>query len=165
MAENPDIKAMENEICQLQQEISRLHLLLEQAGISYEQLPVQEEVQDTVLPVPITEAYAKLLYSVFRGIAVYTLAAEQYPEEQQKVVAELIHMLRDQTIWVEALPTLHEHFAILDHLTSWYGSANLMSRTKEEDNMIRIVDSEVCETLLEGVKRSGDWTFMQFSTL
>lgn len=67
MAEHPDIKAMENEICRLQQEISRLHLLLDQAGISYEQPPVHEETQDTVLPVPITEAHAKLLYSVFRG--------------------------------------------------------------------------------------------------
>lgn len=57
MAEHPDIKAMENEICRLQQEISRLHLLLDQAGISYEQPPVHEETQDTVLPVPITEAH------------------------------------------------------------------------------------------------------------
>ena len=67
MVEHPDIKAMENEICQLQQEISRLHLLLDQAGISYEQPPVHEENQDTVLPVTITDAHAKLLYSVFRG--------------------------------------------------------------------------------------------------
>ena len=58
MAEHPDIKAMENEICRLQQEISRLHLLLDQAGISYEQPPVQEETQDRVLSVPITEAHA-----------------------------------------------------------------------------------------------------------
>ncbi|MBR1607904.1 MAG: hypothetical protein IJ664_09330, partial [Clostridia bacterium] len=57
MAEHPDIKAMENEICRLQQEISRLHLLLDQAGISYEQPPAQEGTQDTVLPVLITEAH------------------------------------------------------------------------------------------------------------
>ena len=67
MVEHPDIKAMENEICRLQQEISRLHLLLDPAGISYKQPPVQEESEDTVLPISITEAHAKLLYSVFRG--------------------------------------------------------------------------------------------------
>ena len=67
MPDYSDRAALENEICRLQQEISRLHLLLDQAGISYEQPPVQEETQDTVLPVPITEAHAKLLYSVFRG--------------------------------------------------------------------------------------------------
>ncbi|MBQ9252073.1 MAG: hypothetical protein IJ188_05510 [Clostridia bacterium] len=56
MAEYPDIKAMENEICRLQQEISRLHLLLDQAGISYEQPSVQEETQDTVLPILLTSS-------------------------------------------------------------------------------------------------------------
>ena len=57
MAEHPDIKAMENEICRLQQEISRLHLLSDQAGIGYELPPAPEETQDTVLPKPITEAH------------------------------------------------------------------------------------------------------------
>ena len=42
---------------------------------------------------------------------------------------------------------MHEHFAILDHQTVWYGSANLMSQSEEEDNMIHIVDSEVCGEL------------------
>ncbi len=55
--------------------------------------------------------------------------------------------MRDQNIWVKALPALHEHFAILDHQTVWYGSANLMSQSEEEDNMIHIVDSEVCGEL------------------
>ena len=91
------------------------------------------------------------LYQRNVRIAVYTLAAERYPEEQQGIVAELIRMLRDQNIWVEALPALHEHFAILDRQTVWYGSANLLSRAKEEDNMIRIVDAEVCDALLENI--------------
>lgn len=91
------------------------------------------------------------LYQKNVRIAVYTLAAEQYPEEQREVVAELIHMMRDQNIWVEALSALHEHFAILDRQTVWYGSANLLSRSKEEDNMIRFVDSEVCGALLEDI--------------
>ena len=91
------------------------------------------------------------LYQRNVRIAVYTLAAEQYPEEQREVVAELIHMMRDQNIWVEALSALHEHFAILDRQTVWYGSTNLLSRSKEEDNMIRFVDSEVCGALLEDI--------------
>ena len=60
-------------------------------------------------------------------------------------------MMREQNIWVEALPALHEHFAILDHQTVWYGSANLMSRAKDEDNIIRIIDPEVCGALLENI--------------
>lgn len=91
------------------------------------------------------------LYQRNVRIAVYTLAAEQYPEEQQEIIAELIRMVRDQSIWVKALPELHEHFAILDRQMVWYGSANFMSRVKEEDNMIRIIDSEVCGALLESI--------------
>ena len=67
MPDYSDRAALESEICRLQQEISRLHLLLDQAGINYEQTSIQEATQDTVLPIPITEAHAKLLYSVFRG--------------------------------------------------------------------------------------------------
>ena len=44
------------------------------------------------------------LYQRNVRIAVYTFAAEQYPEEQQEVAAELIRMMRNQNIWVEALP-------------------------------------------------------------
>ena len=91
------------------------------------------------------------LYQRNVRIAVYTRAAEQYPEEQQEIIAELIRMVRDQSIWVKALPELHEHFAILDRQMVWYGSANFMSRVKEEDNMIRIIDSEVCGALLESI--------------
>ena len=96
-------------------------------------------------------ALLQSLYQRNVRIAVYTLAAERYPEEQQGIIAELICMMRDQNVWVEALPALHEHFAILDRQTVWYGSANLLSRAKEEDNMIRIVDAEVCDALLENI--------------
>ena len=61
------IRQLENEICRLQQENSRLRLLLDQAGICYEQTTQKEDVQETVAPVPITEAHAALLYSVFKG--------------------------------------------------------------------------------------------------
>lgn len=96
------------------------------------------------------------LYQRDVQIAVYTLSSDQYPEEQQEVVPELIHMMRGQNIWVEALPALHEHFAILDHRVVWYGSANLMSREKEEDNMIRIIDPEVCGALLESIMQKDN---------
>ena len=33
-----------------------------------------------------------------------------------------------------------------------YGSANLMSRTREEDDMIRLLDAEVAEMLLTAVE-------------
>ena len=55
MPDQSDKAALENEICRLQQEISRLRLLLDQAGICYELPHVEDEPEDTVAPVPITE--------------------------------------------------------------------------------------------------------------
>jgi len=67
MPDQSERAALENEICRLQQEISRLHLLLDEAGICYDLPQVEEEARDTVAPVPITEEHARLLYSVFKG--------------------------------------------------------------------------------------------------
>lgn len=85
-------------------------------------------------------------------VSVYTLAAEQYPETQQETAASLIQMLKDQGIWAAELPQLHEHFAVIDRQIVWYGSANLLSRPREEDDMIRLLDSEVSEMLLTAVE-------------
>ncbi len=63
---------MENEICRLKQEISRLHLLVDQAGISYEQPPVQEKTKDAVLRVPITETQASCFILYFREEKMFT---------------------------------------------------------------------------------------------
>ena len=105
-----------------------------------------------------TQWLLKMLPSLYQKnvrITIYTLAAEQYPEARQEVPAELIRMMKDQNIWVEGRSELYEHFAILDRKIVWYGSANLMSGPKEEDNMIRIIDPEVCRSLLESIMRKG----------
>ena len=67
MPDQSDRAILENEICRLQQEISRLHLLLDEAGICYDPPHVEEEPCDTIAPVRITEEHARLLYSIFKG--------------------------------------------------------------------------------------------------
>lgn len=67
MPDQTDRAALENEICRLRQEIRRLHLLLDEAGICYDLPKMEAEAQDTVAPVPITEEHARLLYSVFKA--------------------------------------------------------------------------------------------------
>ncbi|MBR5383226.1 MAG: DEAD/DEAH box helicase family protein, partial [Clostridia bacterium] len=67
MPDHLDRTDLENEICRLQQEISRLRLLLDQAGICYDLPHPEEGTQDTVTPVLITEEHARLLYSVFKA--------------------------------------------------------------------------------------------------
>lgn len=91
-------------------------------------------------------------------VSIYTLAAELYPEAQQEAAASLIQMLKNQGAWVAEMPQLHEHFAVIDRQVVWYGSANLLSRPREEDDMIRLLDSEVADLLLAAVegKRAND---------
>ena len=99
-----------------------------------------------------------VIYERNASVSVCTLAAGQYPEAQQEAAALLIQMLKSQGIWVSESPQLHEHFAVIDRQIVWYGSANLLSRTREEDDMIRLLDSEVAEMLLTAVegKRADD---------
>ncbi len=85
------------------------------------------------------------------SISVYTLASDQYPEGQQETTSSLIQMLKDHGVWVTESARLHEHFAVIDRHVIWYGSANLLSRSREEDDMIRLPDPEVAQMLLESV--------------
>lgn len=44
---------------------------------------------------------------------------------------------------------MHEHFAIIDYEIIWYGSMNLLSRAREDDNMIRVRSKDTVQELLE----------------
>ena len=33
---------------------------------------------------------------------------------------------------------MHEHFAVIDRKIVWYGSVNLLSNAREEDNLMRV---------------------------
>ena len=44
---------------------------------------------------------------------------------------------------------MHEHYAIIDNEIVWYGSMNLLSRAKSDDNLIRVKSKEAALELLE----------------
>jgi len=44
---------------------------------------------------------------------------------------------------------MHEHFAIIDDEIVWYGSMNLLSRVKEDDNLIRVKSNDAAQELME----------------
>lgn len=44
---------------------------------------------------------------------------------------------------------MQEHYAIIDGEIVWYGSMNLLSGEKEDDNLIRIVSKEIAQELME----------------
>ena len=81
-------------------------------------------------------------------VVVITLSTEAYPANGRE------WNIRNQTKLVNAGITLcdssvyHEHFAIIDKSICWYGSMNLLSREKEDDNLIRLNSPKIADELL-----------------
>lgn len=86
-------------------------------------------------------------------ITVLTLSASSYPDDAAEHQEELISVLRNSGISVHAYDRCHEHFAIIDGSLVWYGSMNLLSRVKDEDNMMRIDNKPIAQELLENWAR------------
>ena len=53
---------------------------------------------------------------------------------------------------------MHEHYAVIDDSIVWYGSMNLLSQIKEDDNIIRVDNKEVATELMEMSFGRKDYT-------
>lgn len=58
-------------------------------------------------------------------------------------------MLKDNAINVCEKEHMHEHFAVIDKQIVWYGSMNLLSRAKADDNLIRVESKDAALELME----------------
>ncbi len=82
-------------------------------------------------------------------VIVLTLDPERYPKERIEATAQLVQTMKNNGVLVELRQQMHEHYAIIDRDVVWYGSMNLLSREKEEDNLMRIRDKEIAGELLK----------------
>lgn len=82
-------------------------------------------------------------------VTVVTLQAESYPEGRIEKTKQLIEELMKAGIQVKRLPAMHEHYAIIDQEIVWYGSMNLLSGEKEDDNLMRVESKEIARELFE----------------
>ncbi|MDR1700051.1 MAG: phospholipase D-like domain-containing protein [Lachnoclostridium sp.] len=82
-------------------------------------------------------------------VRVLTLPYENYPESRIEITKALVAELRQAGIDVMMKWGLHEHFAVIDRRIVWYGSLNLLSRAKEQDNLMRVQSEEIADELLE----------------
>ncbi len=82
-------------------------------------------------------------------MTVLTLEPESYPEARVDVTKQLVEEMVSVGMQVELKPQMHEHYAIVDREIVWYGSMNLLSSEKEEDNLMRVVSEEIAEELME----------------
>jgi phosphatidylserine/phosphatidylglycerophosphate/cardiolipin synthase-like enzyme len=82
-------------------------------------------------------------------LTIVTLDPEGYPEEKIEDTRLLVRLLRDNAINVHLKEHMHEHFAIIDDEIVWYGSMNLLSRAKADDNLMRVKNKEAAIELFE----------------
>jgi len=65
------------------------------------------------------------------------------------VTKQLVEEMVSVGMQVKLMSQMHEHYAIVDREIVWYGSMNLLSSEKEEDNLMRVVSEEIVEELME----------------
>ena len=83
------------------------------------------------------------------SVTVITLPAENYPQARVEPTKALQTMLQSAGIYLVLQPELHTHFAVIDQEIVWYGSANLLSRDKEDGGLMRIRSRDIALELLE----------------
>ena len=82
-------------------------------------------------------------------ISVFTLCPNTYHEDGREHHTKLINNLSSAGIQVKAQEICHERYAIIDQSIVWYGSINLLSNTKDDDNIMRIISPSIAEELME----------------
>ena len=128
----------------------------ESYGTIYER-DLLEANKDIIISSPgINEKKVKRIIELIRdrqesgiSVTVVTLRAESYPENRVEKTGQLIKQLLEVGIKVNQVPVMHEHYAIIDQEVVWYGSMNLLSGEKDDDNLMRVVSKEIAQELME----------------
>lgn len=79
---------------------------------------------------------------------VLTLSLDKYKDEVKQVISESIIELERNGIEVIEQDNIYKKFAIIDDSIIYYGTINLLSKVKEDDTIIRIIDKGLGEELL-----------------
>ena len=61
----------------------------------------------------------------------------------------LLDELRSSGFDLRLVDGLTEHFSIIDKEILWYGSINFLGKEDAEDNVMRVINPEAAEELLE----------------
>ena len=86
-----------------------------------------------------------------RGVAitVLTLPPTSYPVDAVPLQTRLSASLSEVGITVRSSERCREHFAVIDRSLVWYGCMNLLSREREDDNLMRLQSEEIAQELIE----------------
>ena len=69
---------------------------------------------------------------------------------------ELVEILRNAGFNIELVEDSCERYAVIDNEIVWYGSMNLLSKDDVEDNIMRVVSTNIAAELLEMTFKKGN---------
>lgn len=86
-----------------------------------------------------------------RGVRIYviSLSPDHYPGDGREHHMELLQSLRGSGVQILTHPRCYERFAVIDQSIVWYGSMNLLSNAREDDNLMRITSPSIAQELFE----------------
>ncbi|MBR1502894.1 MAG: DEAD/DEAH box helicase family protein [Prevotella sp.] len=86
-----------------------------------------------------------------KGISavIFSREPETYPEDGREHQRELISRLQNAGIRVIPQNCCYERYAVMDDAVVWYGSMNLLSNEKDDDNVMRLMSPPVAAELME----------------
>lgn len=86
-----------------------------------------------------------------RGVRIYviSLSPDHYPGDGREHHMELLQSLRGSGVQILTHPHCYERFAVIDQSIVWYGSMNLLSNAREDDNLMRITSPSIAQELFE----------------
>ena len=90
-----------------------------------------------------------LVQETSASTVVITTAPQHYPADGREHHTELIRSLQAVGFRVVLQESCYERFAVLDGSLVWYGSMNLLSNEKVDDNMMRLSNPAIAAELLE----------------
>lgn len=95
----------------------------------------------------IYDLIERIKVSQERGVKinVLTLAPESCSDDISSHHSKMIETLQNAGIRVRTSENCHERFAIIDRKIVWYGSMNLLSKEKQDDNLMRIESEEIAQ--------------------
>ncbi len=82
-------------------------------------------------------------------ITVVTRPPEDYKQEQQPVVSQLINLLKESGILVITHSGIHQKYAVFDRGIVWYGSISFLSFDNREENSMRFENSTIAGELYD----------------
>lgn len=82
-------------------------------------------------------------------VSIITRTPESLPASSRKTAEIAIGLLRELHVDVICCEGIHQKYAIMDGSVVWYGSINLLSFSRSQESMIRLISSSIARALVD----------------